>query len=60
MPEGLKKWYDSRIIRLCAGAILGAVADGMLNEWSWRQIVWVAVAAILVVLRADTTKGVTR
>lgn len=55
-----KRWYQSRLIRLGGAAVLGAVADGVMNNWGWRQIVVVAIGAVVVILRADTNTGVTK
>lgn len=55
-----KKWYSSRLIRLGSAAAMAAVADGVLNDWGWRQIVVAVIGALVVVLRADTTKAVTK
>lgn len=54
----IKKWYNSRLIQLGGAAVLSAVADGVLHGWGWRQIVWTALGALVVVLRVDTTKAV--
>ena len=55
-----KKWYNSRLIQLGSAAVLAAVADGVLHDWGWRQIVWAALGALVVILRADTSKAVTK
>jgi hypothetical protein len=55
-----KRWYTSRLIMLGAAALLGALADGISNGYDWRQIAAAAMATMVVYLRADTNKAVTK
>lgn len=56
----MKAWYNSKIIGVAALAILGAVSDGLINGWTWRQYAVAAIGAAMMVIRAyytDTAIG---
>lgn len=53
-----KKWYQSRLVHTGVMTVLAAVLDGVVNGLDWRQIVVGSLGALIVVLRADTTKGI--
>lgn len=51
----MKSWYESKIVRLCALGILGAVADGLVNGLGWRAIAAAALLAVVAVVRVYWT-----
>lgn len=59
-PATGKPWYASRLIMVGVAAVVAAVSDGLINNWGWRQIVAAVLGAIVVSLRIETDKAVTK